>query len=205
MYFPINVNLTDRPCLIVGGGRIALRKARQLATCGAQVTVIAPEIVDELAALADHVHPRRYVAGDATGFRLVITATGDREVDQLVFDDADERGIWVNSADDPDRCSFILPAVLRRGPVMVTTSTSGTSPALASWLRARLAAIVGPQFEAVAADLAAERATVHAAGVSTEDIDWEPILERILAQHNVGPCLATTAAPLCATGEVAAL
>jgi siroheme synthase-like protein len=181
--FPINLNLEGRRCLIVGGGRIATRKAAGLAACGAVITAVAPEITDELAALAADVRRRPYAHGDLDGHWLVITATGDRAVDQAVYDDAEASGIWANSADDPERCSFTLAAVVRRGPVMVTASTGGVSPALSTWLRVRLTEAIGPEFADIAAELAERRAEVHARGESTEDLDWTPIIDEIVAAH----------------------
>lgn len=185
--FPINLNLTGRPVLLVGGGRIAFRKAQQLLACDAELTVLAPDIVDEFRAAPVTIVERRYRTGDVDGFRLVVTATGDPVVDQQIYDEAEARGIWVNSADDPERCAFTLPAVLRRGPVMVTVSTGGVSPALSSWLRRSLEDVIGPQYADVAADLALERARVHADGASTEDVDWAPIIEAALERHGVTP------------------
>ncbi len=183
MQFPINLNLMGRPVLVVGGGRIAFRKVQQLLVTGARITVIAPWHVDDLDVLPVEIVPRRYEPGDVAGYRLVITATGDHVVDQQIYDEADELGIWVNSADDPDRCSFTLPAVLRRGPVMVTVSTGGASPALSSWLRRRLEDAVGPEFAEIAAELSMERARIHREGCSTEDIDWQPIIDEVVARH----------------------
>lgn len=185
MQFPINLNLDGRPCLLIGGGPIATRKARQLLACGADLTVIAPEITEELRSLPVTIDQRRYTPGDLVGFRLVITATADPEVDQQIFDEAERLGIWVNSADDPTRCSFTLPAVVRRGDVMVTASTGGISPALSTWLRQQLGGIITPEFEAIAAELAAERARIHATGASTEDTDWRPIIDAITARHGI--------------------
>ncbi len=182
MQFPINLNLAGRPVLVVGGGRIAHRKVQQLLACGADVTVLAPHVIDDLERLNVDVQRREYVDGDVDGFRLVITATGDVDVDQRIFDEAEERGIWVNSADDPERCTFTLPAVHRQGPVMLTVSTGGASPALSSWMRANFARLIGPEFAELASELASRRASIHAVGFSTEDIDWEPII-RVLAQR----------------------
>ena len=182
MQFPINLNLTDRPVLVVGGGRIAHRKVQQLLACDADVTVLAPLVTEELERLNVRVLRREYATGDVEGFRLVITATGNVDVDQRIFDEAEERGIWVNSADDPERCTFTLPAVHRQGPVMVTVSTGGASPALSSWMRANLARLIGPEFAELAAELASRRTSIHAVGFSTEDVDWEPII-RVLAQR----------------------
>ncbi len=183
MQFPINLNLIGRPVLVVGGGRIAFRKVQQLLVTGARITVIAPWHVDDLDVLPVEIVSRRYEPGDVAGYRLVITATGDHVVDQQIYDEADGLGIWVNSADDPDRCSFTLPAVLRRGPVMVTVSTGGASPALSSWLRRRLEDAVGPEFAEIAAELSMERARIHREGRSTEDVDWQPIIDEVVARH----------------------
>jgi siroheme synthase-like protein len=90
--------------------------------------------------------------------------------------------VWVNSADDPANCSFILPAVTRRGPVTVSVGTDGASPALARHLRDRIAAeVLGPEVERAAAELARQRAEFHAAGVSTETIDWTDRLRQALS------------------------
>jgi precorrin-2 dehydrogenase/sirohydrochlorin ferrochelatase len=149
------------------------------------VTVVAPEVVGDFAALPVTIHQRAFELTDLDGQRLVITATGNRELDQLIYDTCEERGIWINSADDPERCAFTLPAVVRRGDLMVTVSTGGNSPALSSWMRQKLEALVGPEFEEVVNELAQERVLIHADGRSTEDIDWKPIIEKIVASHNI--------------------
>jgi precorrin-2 dehydrogenase/sirohydrochlorin ferrochelatase len=151
---------------------------RDLVACGAQVTVVAPEVDDNvLAAEGVAVERRPYRAGEAAGYRLVVTATGDRSVDQQVFDDAEAAGVWVNSADDPARCTFTLPAVVRRPPVLVTVATGGHSPALATWLRRRLEAELGPEVAVLAGLLDEARSRVKASGGSTEDLDWQALLD----------------------------
>lgn len=184
-HFPVNLVLRNRPCLVVGAGRIALRKTEQLMVTGAAVTVVAPEVVDGFADLPVEVVRRPFATTDLDGQRLVITATGNRKVDQEIFDECERRGIWVNSADDPDRCTFTLPATIRRGDLLVTFSSAGSSPALSSWLRRRFENLIGTAFADVVADLAAERERVHARGESTEDIDWEPLIDEVLARHGV--------------------
>ena len=197
MQFPVNLNLIGRPVLVVGGGRIAYRKVQQLLMAGGEVTVIAPHILDEFNDLPVAQVRREYVHGDAANFRLVITATGNTTVDQAIFDECEERGIWVNSADDPARCSFTLPAAFRRGPVMVTVSTGGASPALASFLRTQLEDLIGPEFAEIAARLATERAQFHAHGISTEDVDWKPIIKDALTEMDVEcPHLLASLSPL---------
>jgi siroheme synthase-like protein len=123
------------------------------------------------------VHLRPYRPGEAAGYRLVVTATGDPSVNAHVYRDAEEAGVWVNSADDPDRCTFVLPAVARDGPVTVAVSTGGSSPALASWLRRRIADTVVPGLGPLAELLDETRARIHARGASTESVDWESLLD----------------------------
>ena len=171
--YPVMLDLGEVPVLVVGGGRVAFRKAQGLAAVGAVVTVIAPEVVPELVELAVEVQQRPYAPGDAARFRLVITATDDPAVNAMVAADATAAGVWVNSADDPANCTFILPAVARRGPVVVSISTGGASPALASHLRARIQnEVLTENVERAAHELAAQRAEFHAQGISTESIDW---------------------------------
>lgn len=180
---PVGLVLTGRPVLVVGGGPVAARKAEGLAAAGARVTLVAPAVSPAARAIPGIVvQERTYERGEAAGYRLVVTATGVREVDQAVFDDAEAAGVWVNSADDPARCSFVLPAVLRRGPVTVAVSTGGASPALAGYLRDRIGEVVDPEVGDAALALATERAGVQAAGGSTEALDWRPRVEAALAE-----------------------
>ena len=181
MQFPVNLNLHGRPVLVVGGGRIALRKVEQLLMADAEVTVLSPMFVEEFTSLPVTLVERVYAAGDVDAFRLVITATGNTPVDQQIFDECEAKGIWINSADDPDRCAFTLPAALRRGDLMVTVSTGGASPALASWLRSHLELSIVPEFEEVVSRLAIERARIHADGESTENVHWQPIITGVMA------------------------
>lgn len=174
--YAVNLRLAGRAVLVVGGGRIALQKVRGLIDSGAAVTVVAPEVLDELAELPVRVERRRYEAGEAGRYRLVFTTTGDPTVDQQVHDDADGAGAWVNSADDPDRCTFTLPARARRGDLLVAVSSGGRSPAVASWLRDEIAAGLGPEHEALLALLAAERERMQAAGIPTEHPGWKTAL-----------------------------
>jgi precorrin-2 dehydrogenase / sirohydrochlorin ferrochelatase len=185
--FPVFLGLVDVPVLVVGGGPIGRRKALGLVAAGARVTVVAPDIVEGLADEVAEVRQRPYIPSDLDGHRLAITATGIVEVDAAVSADAQARGMQVNSADDPQRCTFILPAVARRGRVSIAVSTDGTAPALASWLRDRIAEYVDSiaDIGAVAADLQAQRDDLHRNGVSTEDIDWRPRIAEAIA--SAGP------------------
>jgi precorrin-2 dehydrogenase / sirohydrochlorin ferrochelatase len=177
-YYPVSLSVAGRPCLVVGGGRVAARKVGGLLACGAEVHVIAPDVCDDLMALTGiSVERRRYAAGDVTGYRLVISATGDPEVDGAVSADAEAAGVWVNSADDPEHCTFIVPSVHRDGAVTIAVSTGGASPALARWLREQIAASFGEGVGELAAVLARARQTLKDAGVSTEAVDWTALLD----------------------------
>lgn len=177
--YPVNLCLTGRSVLVVGGGRIALRKVEGLRVAQARVHVVAPQVAEAIQTLGEGVswEQRPYRRGEAGQYRLVVTATGDATVDQEVYDDAEAAGVWVNSADDPDRCSFTLPALIRRGPLLVTVSTGGQSPALAAWLRARLESELGPEYEVLLQLLADARAAVQAQGRSTEGLAWHRALD----------------------------
>jgi len=171
--YPVFLDLSGVPVLLVGGGNIAARKAAGLVDAGALVTVVAPRVLPELAASVTTVHERPYAAGEAARYQLVITATDDPAVNAAVAADARAAQVWVNSADDPVNCSFILPAIARRGAITAAVSTGGASPALAGELRRRIAEqVLTPQAEAAAVELARQRAEIHAAGGSTELVDW---------------------------------
>jgi len=163
---------------VVGGGAVAARKARGLVECGAAVTVIALEVCADMAELSPLTIERRaYATGDAATYRLVITATGIPAVDGAVYADAEAACVWVNSADDVEHCSLILPSVHRDGAVTVAVSTGGSSPALASWLRSRVAAQCGPGLNELAELLSRARASLRGAGRSTETVNWAALLD----------------------------
>jgi siroheme synthase-like protein len=186
--YPVALVVDGRRCLVVGGGPIATHKAEGLLNCHAHVTVVAPQISDRLRLLAEDsardpstegrllLEERPYRTGEASGYRLVITATGDPVVDQAVAADAEAAGVWVNSADDVDNCTFMLPAVHRDGDVTVAVSTGGSSPALAGWLRDQAATAIGPGAGTMAVLLDEARRQVRAQGQSTEMTDWSAIL-----------------------------
>lgn len=178
--YPVNLVLAGRRALVVGGGSVAARKVEGLLAAGAAVHVVAPEVSEEIRVLAASgvtFDERPYRRGDLEGAWLVVAATGDPAVNALVRADADAAHLWLNAADDPTSCSFTLPAVTRRGPVMVAVSTSGHSPALAKWVKEQVGAMIGPEFATLATLLGEVRAELHAAGRSTEDVDWRPAFE----------------------------
>jgi siroheme synthase-like protein len=179
--YPVFLRLDRVPVLVVGAGAVAARKVAGLAAAGGAVRVVAPRIGAELdRGHVDELHQRPYEPGDLDGVRLVVTATGDPAVDAAVAADATAAGIWVNAADQPADCTFILPAVARNGPLTVAVGTDGTSPALARRLRDRAAELLTDEAVALAGDLATRRAAVRAAGGSTEDVDWSELVDPVV-------------------------
>ncbi len=179
--YPVNLLVAGRSCLVVGGGRVALDKVEGLLEAEAEVTVVAPEAVPELDVLGEHdrvrLERRPYRSGEAAEHRLVIVATDDPAVNAQVSSDAEAAGVWVNAADDVANCTFTLPARVRRGDLLVTVSTGGRSPALASWTRRRLEAEFGPEWATVLDLLAEARDDLRAAGRSTQEVDWHAALD----------------------------
>jgi uroporphyrin-III C-methyltransferase/precorrin-2 dehydrogenase/sirohydrochlorin ferrochelatase len=137
--YPVSLEVKNRRVLVVGGGGVALRKVQGLIEEGARVTVIAPEVVEPLAEMADRgelVLEKRQYDGDADrSWALVFAATDDREINAWVFRDAEEAGVWCNVADDPELCSFHLPARVRRGPLQIAIGSAGEAPFVVRRLR----------------------------------------------------------------------
>ena len=176
--YPVNLRVDGRSCLVVGGGPVAAGKVQGLVEAGASVDVVAPRPVDELRGRDDvGLIERAYEPGDLDGRWLVITATDDPEVNARVAADATERGLWVNSADDPENCSFTLPARVRRGDLLIAVPTGGRSPAMASWVKRWLDGQLGPEHETLLEVLAEVREELRADGVSTESLDWRSAVD----------------------------
>jgi siroheme synthase-like protein len=179
--YPVNLLVRGRRCVVVGAGRIAARKIEALLDAGAEVHVVAPRVGDEVRAWRDAgrvtVSERDFAPADLDGAWLATAATDDAVANRAVFDAGEARHVWVNSADDPDNCSFTLMSVVRRGDLVVTIGTAGRSPALAAWLKRRLDAELGPEFETLLELLSEAREEMRAGGRSSEDADWQRALD----------------------------
>ncbi len=149
-YFPIQLDIRGRRCLVVGGGGVGTRKAKSLLSYGGRVTVVSPEVTDDLRGLAARgeiaLRLRAYESADLQGVFLVIGATDDEMLNGRIRSDAEQQKILCNIADRPEQCNFILPAVVQRGNLVITVSTSGQSPALAKKLRQDLQAQFGNEY-----------------------------------------------------------
>jgi precorrin-2 dehydrogenase/sirohydrochlorin ferrochelatase len=148
------LKLKGRRCLVVGAGDIGLEKVEGLLACGADVTLVAPDAIPALEELADEgsitYHRREYEPADLDGHLIAIAATDDTDVNIGVFNDAEDKAMLVNVVDVPPLCNFILPAIVRTGPLAVAISTAGASPALAKRMKREIAEMFGEPY----ADLA---------------------------------------------------
>ena len=184
--YPIFLDLTGVPCVIVGGGLVAEGRVAALRAAGAAVTVIAPHATEALHKWASdgriRLEPRPYTSGDLRGARLAFAATDQETVNDQVARDARAAGIWVNTADDLPRCDFMLPSVLRRGELVVAVGTGGASPALARAVRLRLEAYLGPEYADLVRLVAQVRRELRGRGVRPDPATWERALGGDLSQ-----------------------
>jgi len=164
-YLPLFADLTGRRVVVVGGGRVAERKVRQLLACRARVTVISLFVTPRLRTWhrqgVIRWRPRSYRRGDLQGAWLAVSATDQPAVNQRIAADAGRGKIWANVVDDPGRSSVIAPAWFRRGALVVAFSTGGASPALARQLRRKLEREIGRDYAAYVAFLARLRRQIH--------------------------------------------
>lgn len=190
-YYPVLLDLTGRRCVMIGGGVIAERRVDALVTAGAHVIVISPRVTPALLALAgdgriEH-EPRRYREGDLAGADLAFVATDAGEVNATVAREARERQIWINAADDPARCTFILPALVRRGDLTVAVATGGSSPALARAIREELEAYLTDDYATLAAIAAEARREIRASGRPVTAEAWRralgPEVRRLIVER----------------------
>jgi uroporphyrin-III C-methyltransferase/precorrin-2 dehydrogenase/sirohydrochlorin ferrochelatase len=187
-YLPIFIQIKNRPCLVVGGGSIAARKVALLRKAQADVTVVSPELCDELKTLNDdgliqHV-ARDFEEADLDSCVAVIAATDQRDVNELVSKLAHDLRLPVNVVDNPDLCSFIMPSIIDRSPVVIAVSTGGSSPVLARLIRTRLEGSIPAAYGRLGKLVEGFRDKVKAAFPNVESRRgfWEKILEGTVAE-----------------------
>jgi uroporphyrin-III C-methyltransferase/precorrin-2 dehydrogenase/sirohydrochlorin ferrochelatase len=181
-FLPVFLKLAGQKCLVVGGGEVAARKVGTLLRSGGRVTVLSPELGDGLAGLAaegriDHL-PKTFEPSDLADFRLAVSATDRREVNEAVAGAARQRGIPVNVVDCPELCSFIFPAIIDRSPIVIAVSTGGASPILARQVRARLEGALPAAYGKLAG--LAEKFRQRVKGAVREPVRRRRFWERIL-------------------------
>ncbi len=152
-FYPVNLRLHNRLCLVIGGGGVALRKVRALLEAEARIRIISPVLEPELRVFADNGHiewlKRDYAEGDLRGAFLVFAVTNDRDVQLRIKIEATKSACILNCGDDPVGSDFHVPAHFRRGQMMVTVATGGGSPALAKMIREKLEEEIGPEYAGV--------------------------------------------------------
>jgi siroheme synthase-like protein len=180
-YYPIFVEMAGRPCVVIGGGKVAEGKVEGLLAAGAEVTVISPSLTHHLAGLLVEGRirheAREYRAGDIAGYEVCMVATDDGAVNATVAAEGKRRGVWVNAADDPANCDFILPSVIRQGQVVVAASTSGASPALARRLREDLTNFLSDDYAALAELLNEVRSEIRRRGLTVDGERWQSAMD----------------------------
>jgi precorrin-2 dehydrogenase/sirohydrochlorin ferrochelatase len=181
--YPVTLDLEGRPCLVVGGGAVALRKVVGLLEAEARVTVVSPTLSTGLLELARagrfQWRPREFLPGDTEACFLVVVATGDRSVNRLVTEAARRSRTLVNCADDPGHCDFILPALVRRGSLIVAVSTGGASPAMACMVRDELDAKLTEDYARLAEVAANVRRRLRERGLAVGGDCWAHALDEI--------------------------
>ncbi|TNF35821.1 MAG: uroporphyrinogen-III C-methyltransferase, partial [Gammaproteobacteria bacterium] len=188
-FLPIFLNIQHKPCLVIGGGEVAARKVSLLRKAQADVTVISPELVHELAELAEqgkirHV-ARHFEIKDITNPALIIAATDQRDVNETISALAHARNIPVNVVDNPELCSFIMPSMVDRSPVQIAISTGGASPVLARMIRTKLEGCIPANYGRLAAlvDKFRDKVKARFGNVEQRRMFWESVLEGTVAER----------------------
>lgn len=179
-YYPIVLDISGRRCVVIGGGPVAERKVEGLLQVGASITVISPGLtkhLHELASAGKICHlARDYRKGDLAGHQLAFVATDDPQVSADVFREGREQGVWVNAADDPVHCDFILPSILRRGDLVVAVATGGSSPALSRAIREDLEQYFTADYATLVEIVAEVRRELKDRSVNPKAEEWRQAL-----------------------------
>jgi len=186
--YPLNLDIRDQLCVVVGGGTVASRKIESLLPCGALIRVISPDVVDSIAQRAEAGRldwkQREYQQGDLLGAKLVFAATDNRIIQKQIVADAEEADILINVIDTPEACGFQVPASFRRGGLLLTVATGGGSPALAARIRKDLETTYGPEYEVLVALMAALRLEIVA--LNDNPSEHKQMFEEILGSDILG-------------------
>lgn len=187
-YYPIFLDIEDRTVVIIGGGNVCARKAETMMNYGARVTVVSPELTDEIEAWARdgklQIRRKTYDEGDLDGANIVIASTDDQAVNEQIAADCRGRRIPVNVVDVTPLCEFIVPAIIEKGSVTLAVSTGGKSPALARTLKEDLQRLVGPEYAEVNDVLGTLRDS--AKRVLPTDVDRKKFFDGIIAKDILG-------------------
>ncbi len=180
-YYPAFINIHNKRCVVVGGGEVALRRARMLSNCGGRVTVISLNIHPELAVLAEdgtiQLMRREYRLQDLQGSAIVIAATDVKELNREIAIDARSSGALVNIVDDPEQSDFIVPSYFQRDGLIIAVSTSGKSPALAKKIRKKLEMDFGEEYDELLSLVEEVRTELKRKGELLDTEAWQRALD----------------------------
>jgi len=181
-YLPVFLNVREKKCVVIGGGRVAFKKASTLLRYGAKVLVVSPEFEPEFQALAAQspglrLRKKKYEARDLRGARAVFAATSDESVNRTVASEALRLKILANAADQPEHSQFLSPSCLERGDLMIAVSTSGKSPALARAIRLRLELLVEEAYASLVRAVEAVRSELKKEGIRIQEESWRRALD----------------------------
>jgi siroheme synthase-like protein len=180
-HYPMFLNISGKRCVVVGGGRVALRKVRALLEHGASIEVISPALCPELIELAKEgqirASHRCYQPGDLKKALIAIAATDNSDINQQVVKEAHGKSVLVNVADDRGNSDFIVPSYAHRGGVTIAVSTAGRSPALARKIRTRLEKELGDEYGSLALLIGEVRTEVRRQGIRVSGDDWQDALD----------------------------
>jgi siroheme synthase-like protein len=179
-YYPMFMNLSGQRCLVIGGGAVAERKVEGLLEAAASVTLVSPMLTETLERWVKEKKIRHYMReyrkGDLAGYRLAFVATDNPPINRAVYEEAQEAGVLLNSADDPAHCDFILPSVLRRGELQVAVATGGASPALSRAIREELEEYFSEDYELLSDVVADVRRELKEKGIAADAESWRRAL-----------------------------
>jgi siroheme synthase-like protein len=180
-FYPMFLKISRKKCVVVGGGRVALRKVRALLEHGASVEVISPDPCPELSKLAESgkikVLRRSYKAGDLQGAFLAIAASDDSDINRQVVKEAKAEAALVNAVDDAENSDFIVPSSVRRGDMTIAVSTAGRSPALARKIRTKLEKEFGAEYASLVRLIAEVRAELKRQKIRISADDWQEAID----------------------------
>jgi siroheme synthase-like protein len=178
-YYPLFMDIRNLPCLVVGGGMVAERKVKGLFEAGARVVVVSPEVTAQIKKwhLQGMVRwtQRRYRAGHLKNMRLVIGATDNADTNKKIYCDAEKKGIPVNIVDAPVHCRFIVPAVLRHGPITIAISTGGAAPAVSAKIRKELEKSISSAYPVLVSALREQRGRIRVLSKDKKLKFWKKI------------------------------
>ena len=181
IYYPILLNIQGKRCVVIGGGKVALRKAKMLLDCGANIIVISPKPHPDMVKLSKkktlRLTQRDYETRDLRKAAVVIACTDVKKVNRKVADDAKKAGVLVNVADDAEPSDFVLPSFFRRGNLLVAVSTSGVSPALARRIRTKLEKDFGEEYASLLSLIGEVRSTLKRKGNIVDTGTWQEALD----------------------------